>query len=190
MEVPRGVLYVVVHSKNKITNSPPQNVASLGFCCRRHLEANLKVFRRWELRRPLRGDGPNGRPTASFLVRSRDAFDTDLFEVNEGGHRRSWSKSGLTVAESVLNRVIILARETLHKRKPPVDCFKIPESWNVSSEDQRPHYIPWDGWIKEQADWDDYRKASRSSRCEQDSWSVIHSLRNPTAIADSFVRAK
>ncbi|EER18188.1 hypothetical protein Pmar_PMAR005093 [Perkinsus marinus ATCC 50983] len=41
-----GVLYVVVHSKHKITNSPPQNVASLGFCCRDHLEANFKVFRR------------------------------------------------------------------------------------------------------------------------------------------------
>ncbi|KAF4752062.1 hypothetical protein FOZ62_024914, partial [Perkinsus olseni] len=177
-----GVLYVVVHSKNKLVNSPPQNVASLGFCCRPHLEAFLSIFRRWELRRPLRSDGPNGRPTMTFLVRSREAFDTDLFETNDSrshqeGQRRGWKKSGLTIDESVLNRVIILARESWHKRST---------LWTLSTEDQRPHHIPWDGWIREQVDWDEYLKANRSSRCENNTWSVIHSLRNPAAIAGSF----
>ncbi|KAF4684548.1 hypothetical protein FOZ60_007700 [Perkinsus olseni] len=184
-------LFCVIHSEDKLEgpDQSPRNEGFVAFCCRKHLEAYLDIFRRWELRRPLRGDGPNGRPTMSFMTRSLAAFTSSVYEQFENGESKA---SGSTPAETSLSRYLILLREAWDCNKSIEDIgLKPPTSWDITSDELRPYHKPSDDdWIQQSVTDAEHARANMSLRMSKNTRGFIRSLAHPAEARRGIVNRR
>ncbi|KAF4678778.1 hypothetical protein FOZ60_016111 [Perkinsus olseni] len=168
------ILFTVIHTVDKLELSSPRNEAYAAFCCRDHLELYLDIFRRWELRRPLRGDGARG-PPMSFMTRALASFSTTVFEKFGDG---AMKPPGGTPAEASLSRYLLLLREAWICDRALKDFgLRPPPVWGLTNDELRPYCRPKDeDWLEQKVPDDEHRRVNSRLEFPVSDWPAIQEV--------------